>query len=130
MQRADIECAPARTADRLLVEREIDAVQRDALRAGSKVGVALPADGAENRRREGRGLGGKRELLQIELDLLCDLWGQLRIGERLLEVVARHVIGADLVVEHAELELEPRRVRRIDQHALERRDGALIVASL
>jgi hypothetical protein len=73
MQRADIECAPARTADRLLVEREIDAVQRDALRAGSKVGVALPADGAENRRREGRGLGGKRELLQIELDLLCDL---------------------------------------------------------
>jgi hypothetical protein len=114
----------------LLVEREIDAVQRDALRAGSKVGVALPADGAENRRREGRGLGGKRELLQIELDLLCDLWGQLRIGERLVEVVARHVIGADLVVEHAELELEPRRVRRIDQHALERRDGALIVASL
>jgi len=39
MQRADIECAPARTADRLLVEREIDAVQRDALRAGPKLAL-------------------------------------------------------------------------------------------
>ena len=130
MHGADIERAPALAADRLLVEREVDAVQRDALRAGTGIGVALPADRREDRGGEGGRVGGKRELLKIEADLRGDRRRHARIGKRLLEISARHVIGAELVIEDAELELEARRVRRVDQHAFERGDGALIVADL
>ena len=130
MEGADIECAPARLADRVLVEGEVEPVQRHVLRRGSGIGVALPADGREDRGGEGRRIGGERELLEIEADLVGDVGRHARIGEGLLEIGAGDIVGAEAVVKHAELKLNSWRVGRIDQHALERGDGALVVADL
>ncbi len=55
MDGADIERAPPRPADRFIVDGEVDALQRDVLRAGAGIGVALPADGREERGGEGGG---------------------------------------------------------------------------
>src|SRR5680860_1890809 len=67
VQGADVQRAPARLPDRLAVEGEVDAVERDALRAGSEIRVGLVADGVEDRGREGGRIGGERKLLDVEL---------------------------------------------------------------
>ena len=130
MQRADIERAPTGVANRVLVEGEVEAVQRHVLRARSGIGVALPTDRREDRGGEGRRIGGKGELLEIEADLRGDVGRHARIGKGLLEIGAGNFVGAEAIVEDAKLELEPRRVGRIDQHAFECRNRALIVAGL
>ena len=79
---------------------------------------------------EGRRLGFDGELLQIEAHLGGDLRRHAWIGDHLREIAARHFVAAELVIEDAELELEPRRVGREDEHALERRDRGLVVADL
>jgi hypothetical protein len=59
-------------------------------------------------------------------DLGCDA-GR---GEDGFQVGARDLEGAEAVVEHSELETHPRQVRIDQQHALQRRDRAFIVAGL
>ncbi len=116
--------------DRLIVEGEVDAVQRDAVGAGTGRGVGLVADGAEDRRGEGGRVGGDRKLLDIETHLVGDVARHVRIGVDLLEIAARHVIGAEAVIEDAELELNARCIGRVDQHALHGGDGAFVVAGI
>ena len=98
--------------------------------AGAGVRVALPAQRRVERRREGRRIGLGRELLQVDVHLGRDRGRHVRIGKHGREIAPRHVIAADLVIEDAELELDARRVGRVDEHALERRDGAFVVADL
>jgi hypothetical protein len=82
--------------------------------AGTGIGVALPAERRKPSRREGGRIFGKRELLEIESDLRGDRRRHGRIGKGLLEIGAGHVVSAEAIIEDAELELEARRVRRID----------------
>ena len=60
--------------------------------------------------------------------MVLGLGRDARIGGDLREIAAGDVVGAEAVIEHAELELDARRVRRVDKHALEGGDGALVVA--
>ena len=52
----------------------------------------------------------------------------IRSGENGLEIVARHLIGAQMKIKHAELELHPGKIWVVVEHALERADRRLVVA--
>lgn len=56
--------------------------------------------------------------------------GTLGVRHDLGKLAAGDLIAAEAIVEDAELELQSRRVRRKDQHALERGNGPLLVADL
>jgi hypothetical protein len=67
----------------------------------------------------------KGELSKIKLDLVA-----ISGGLASCEIGRCDLVSAYAVIENAKLELEPWRIRRIDQHTLERRNRALVVAGL
>ena len=128
--RADVDGAPVRCRDRLGIEGEVDAVQSDGLRCRGGIRIAHPANAAEDRRAEGRTLGLDGELLQIKPHLRGYFGRDIRIGDHLRDLAARHFVAAEAVIEDAEFKLQARSVGREDQHALQRADGRLYVTDL
>lgn len=68
--------------------------------------------------------------MQIQAYLGSDLLRHAWIGDHLRKVAARNLVAAKLIIENPKLQLEPRRIGREDEHALECRDRGLVVANL
>ena len=89
VKRADVHGAPVGSSHRLRIEGEVEAVQRDVLGCRCCVGIALPADAAEDRSGEGRRLGFDGELLQIEAHFGGDFLRHAWIGDHLRKIRLR-----------------------------------------
>ena len=70
------------------------------------------------------------ELLQIKPHLRGYFGRDIRIGDHLRDIAARHLVAAEAVIEDAEFKLQARSVGREDQHALQRGDGRLVIPDL
>ena len=64
----------------------------------------------------------------IGLHFGANVGGRIGGVEHRVEIVARHLIGTQMKIEHAELELHPGKIRVVVEDALERADRRLVVA--
>ena len=97
---------------------------------GSSVGVGLISEAELPVDRE---LVGRDRLVHrddIGLNFGLNVRGRVLGRENGVEIVARHLIGMQAKVEHAELKLHPGKIWVVVEHALERADRRLVVAEL
>ena len=66
----------------------------------------------------------------ISLHFVANIGRHIGGVENGVEIIARHLIGTQMKVEHAELELHPGKIRVVVEHAFERADRRLIIAEL
>ena len=122
------ERVPVRGLLKLGRQQRVLAKRQNVWAVGAGVGVGLIS---EAELPEDRQLVDRDRLVDrsdIGLHFRVNVGGGLRIVEHRVEIIARHLVRAQMEIEHAELELHPGKIRIVVEHALERADRRLVVA--
>ena len=122
------ERVPVRRLLKLGREQRILAERKNVRAVGAGVGVGLISEAELPIDRE---LVDRDRLIDrgdIGLHFGANVVGRIGGVEHRVEIVARHLIGTEMKIEHAELELHPGKIRVVVEDALERADRRLVVA--
>ena len=130
MQGDQSERVPVRGLLKLGRQQRVLAKRKNVWAVGAGVGVGLISEAELPIERE---LIDRDRLIDcgdIGLHLGVNVGGHIRSVEHGVEIIARHLIGAQMKIKHAELELHPGKIRIVIEHTFERADRRLVVAEL
>ena len=122
------ERVPVRSLLKLGRQQRVLAERKNVRAVGAGVGVGLIS---EAKLPVDRQLVDRDRLIDrgdIGLHFGVNVGGHIRGVEHGVEIIARHLVGAQMKIEHAELELHPGKIRVVVEHAFERADRRLVVA--